>query len=109
MVQAETRWIRNTETYDPKNTTLVNVLITISVEEWAVWYSKPSEKVKLWLIVLIAFMFLLLKEDDYYMLAYVGSQADKFNDAVGAMNELLTTMPKLPVNLDLAKGQVKKI
>ena len=48
------------------------------------------------------------KEDDYYMLAYVGSQADKFNDAVGAMNELLTTMPKLPVNLDLAKGQVKK-
>jgi predicted Zn-dependent peptidase len=49
------------------------------------------------------------KEDDYYMLAYVGSQADKFNDAVGAMNELLTTMPKLPVNLDLAKVRLKKI
>ena len=27
------------------------------------------------------------------MLSYVGSQADKFNDAVAAMNELLTTMP----------------
>ena len=109
MVQAETRWIRNTETYDPKNTTLVNVfnnyfgggmgsLVFQTIREskalaYSTYgvYASPSKK-----------------EDDYYMLAYVGSQADKFNDAVGAMNELLTTMPKLPVNLDLAKGQVKK-
>ena len=36
-----------------------------------------------------------LKEDDYYMLAYVGSQADKFNDAVGAMNELINHNAKI--------------
>ena len=43
------------------------------------------------------------KDQDYYMLAYVGSQADKFNDATVAMNELLTKMPELPKNLELAK------
>jgi predicted Zn-dependent peptidase len=42
------------------------------------------------------------------MMSYVGSQADKFNEATVAMNELLTTLPELPVNLDLAKIQVKK-
>ena len=48
------------------------------------------------------------KNDQYYTMAYVGSQADKFNEAVGGMNELLTKMPELPVNLSLAKGGVKK-
>ena len=32
-----------------------------------------------------------LKQD--YTIAYVGSQADKMNDAVAGMNELLTTLP----------------
>lgn len=109
MVQAETRWIRNTETFDPKNATIISVfnnyfgggmgsLVFQTIREskalaystYGVYFS-PSKK-----------------EENYYMLSYVGSQADKFNDAVGAMNELLTSMPKLPVNLDLAKGQVKK-
>ena len=48
------------------------------------------------------------KDQDYYMLGYVGSQADKFNDATKAMNELLTKMPELNKNLELAKNQVKK-
>lgn len=34
------------------------------------------------------------KEDPYYVLAYVGTQADKFNDAIPAMQELLNQMPK---------------
>jgi len=42
------------------------------------------------------------------MMAYVGSQADKFKEATAAMNELLTNMPELPANLELAKNQVKK-
>lgn len=109
MVQAETRWIRNTENFDPKLSTIVNVfnnyfgggmgsLVFQTIREskalaYSTYgiYASPAKK-----------------EENYYMLSYVGSQADKFNEAVGAMNELLTTMPKLPVNLDLAKGQVKK-
>lgn len=42
------------------------------------------------------------------MVAYVGSQADKFKEATTAMNELLTKIPELPANLSLAKAQVKK-
>ena len=34
------------------------------------------------------------KADPYYIVAYIGTQADKLNDAVPAMNELLNNMPK---------------
>ena len=109
MVQAETRWIRNTEIYNPEKTTLVNVfnnyfgggmgsLVFQTIRESKAlaystygYYIQPQKK-----------------DQDYYMLGYVGSQADKFNDATKAMNELLTKMPELNKNLELAKNQVKK-
>lgn len=109
MVQAETRWVRNTEAYDPNKNTVVNVfnnyfgggmgsLVFQTIRESKAlaystygFYVQPQKKA-----------------EDYYMLSYVGSQADKFNDATVAMNELLTKMPELPKNLDLAKTQVKK-
>ncbi|MBV2224830.1 MAG: insulinase family protein, partial [Cloacibacterium sp.] len=109
MVQAETRWIRNTETYNPEKTTMVNVfnnyfgggmgsLVFQTIRESKAlaystygYYVQPQKK-----------------DQDYYLLGYVGSQADKFNDATVAMNELLTKMPELPKNLELAKNQVEK-
>lgn len=109
MVQAETRWIRNTETYNPEKTTMVNVfnnyfgggmgsLVFQTIRESKAlaystygYYVQPQKK-----------------DQDYYLLGYVGSQADKFNDATVAMNELLTKMPELPKNLELVKNQVKK-
>lgn len=109
MVQSETRWIRNTEPYNANNTTIVNVfnnyfgggmgsLVFQTIREskalaYSTYgvYASPSKK-----------------EDEYYMLAYIGSQADKFGDAGTAMNELLTKMPELQSNLDLAKDQVRK-
>jgi len=48
------------------------------------------------------------KTDKYHILAYVGAQADKFKEAVEAMNQLLNTMPTLPANLELAKLQIKQ-
>lgn len=109
MVQAETRWIRNTEVYNPEKSTIVNVfnnyfgggmgsLVFQTIRESKAlaystygYYVQPQKK-----------------DQDYYLLGYVGSQADKFNDATVAMNELLTKMPELPKNLELAKNQVKK-
>ena len=41
-------------------------------------------------------------------MAYVGSQADKFKEAVQAMDELLTSMPTVEKNLNIAKTQLKK-
>jgi hypothetical protein len=46
MVQAETRWIRNTDKYDAKQNTLVTVFNNILVVEWDQSYFKLLEKVK---------------------------------------------------------------
>jgi predicted Zn-dependent peptidase len=47
------------------------------------------------------------KEDPFYMSAYVGTQADKMNEAVKAMNELLNDMPQSDKNLSLAKDAIR--
>lgn len=45
-------------------------------------------------------------KDPYYIIAYVGTQADKFNDAVPAMNELLNQMPKSDNSFETAKSSI---
>jgi predicted Zn-dependent peptidase len=47
------------------------------------------------------------KEDPMYIIAYVGTQADKLNDAIPAMNELLNNMPKTELNFTAAKDALK--
>jgi len=109
MVQAETRWIRNTVPYNPNESTVIKVfngyfggsmgsLVFQTIRESKAlaystygMYRTPREK-----------------SEKYYMLAYVGAQADKLKEAISTMDELLTTMPELPANLDLAKEQLKK-
>ncbi|MDO4224473.1 MAG: insulinase family protein [Bergeyella zoohelcum] len=109
MVQADIRWIRNTDVYNPANTTKVqafnsyfgrgmgSIVFQTIRESKALAYStfgvyiSPSEQ-----------------NEKYYMMSFVGTQSDKLKDAVNAMNELLTTMPELPVNLELAKTGIKK-
>ncbi len=43
------------------------------------------------------------KKDPYYINAYIGTQADKLNEAIPAMNELLNNMPKAENNFESAK------
>ena len=109
MVQAETRWIRNTETYNPEKTTMVNVFNNyFGGGMGSIVFQTIRESKALAYSTYGYYVQPQKKDQDYYMLAYVGSQADKFNDATVAMNELLTKMPELPKNLELAKNQVKK-
>jgi len=109
MVQAETRWIRNTNVYDPAKTTLVNVFNNyFGGGMGGIVFQTIRESKALAYSTYGVYVQPQKKSDQYYMMSYVGSQADKFNDAVGAMNELLTKMPELPVNLELAKNKVKK-
>ncbi len=42
------------------------------------------------------------------IMAYVGTQADKFNESTAAMNELLTTLPKSEQLFETAKSGLKK-
>ena len=46
------------------------------------------------------------QNDPYYITSYVGTQADKFNDAVPAMNELLNQMPKSDNAFESAKVSI---
>jgi predicted Zn-dependent peptidase len=104
MVQSEIRWIRNNGIYDPSQAakiTLFNsyfgggmgsiVFQTIRESKALAYstfaiYSSPDKKDK-----------------DYAMVAYVGSQADKMTDAVGAMNELLNVLPESDKNFESSR------
>ena len=109
MVQAETRWIRNTESYDPAKNTLVKVFNNyFGGGMGSIVFQTIRESKALAYSTYGVYVQPQKKADQYYMMSYVGSQADKFNDATTAMTELLTTMPDLGENLNLAKTQVKK-
>ena len=109
MVQAETRWIRNTNTYNPAENTVISVFNNyFGGGMGSLVFQTIRESKALAYSTYGFYVFPRKKTDKYYMMAYVGAQADKFVEAVAAMNELLTTMPELPANLDLAKVQLKK-
>lgn len=109
MVQAETRWIRNTDVYSPEKNTIVNVFNNyFGGGMGSIVFQTIRESKALAYSTYGYYIQPQKKDQNYYMLGYVGSQADKFNDATVAMNELLTKMPELSKNLDFAKSQVKK-
>ena len=109
MVQAETRWVRNTDTYNPAETTTIRVFNNyFGGSMGSLVFQTIRESKALAYSTYGYYRIPTKKEDKYYMLSYVGAQADKFNEAVGAMNELLTTMPELPANFELAKEQLRK-
>ena len=95
MVQAETRWIRNTEVFDPNKNTIVNVFNNYFGGGMGSLVFQTIRESKA--LAYSTFGFYVApqkKEDQYYMMSYVGSQADKFNEATVAMNELLTTLTR---------------
>ena len=109
MVQAETRWIRNTDQYDVKKNTVVKVFNNyFGGGMGSIVFQTIRESKALAYSTYGVYVQPQKKDQEYYMMSYVGSQADKFNDATTAMTELLTKMPDLSENLNLAKTQVKK-
>lgn len=109
MVQAETRWIRNTDVYDANKNTVVQVFNNyFGGGMGSIVFQTIRESKALAYSTYGIYVQPQKKDQEYYMMSYVGSQADKFNDATTAMTELLTKMPDLGENLNLAKGQVKK-
>lgn len=109
MVQAEIYWVRNLEKYDAKKEGLIDlfngyfgngigsIVFQVIRESKALAYSTSAALLKP-----------NKKEDDFSFVAYVGSQADKLNEAVAGMNELLNDMPETKQNFeDTRKGTMK--
>jgi len=109
MVQAEIRWVRNTSAYSKEAEPVVDIfnnyfgggmgsLVFQTIRESKAlaystfaFYAKPDKK-----------------EDPFFTLAYVGCQADKFNESVIAMNELLNEIPDVEENIKNARAGIKK-
>jgi predicted Zn-dependent peptidase len=109
MVQAEINWIRNTGKFDPVQTPVIDLfnnyfgggmgsIVFQTIRESKAlaystyaYYSTPGKK-----------------NDNYSLIGYVGSQADKLGEAITAMNELLNNMPASEKGLETAKKSMKK-
>jgi len=109
MVQAETRWIKNNEQFDAGETPIIDVFNNyFGGGMGAVVFQTIRESKALAYSTFAYYLTPEKKEDPFFTLAYVGSQADKFNEATTAMNELLNNLPEIQSNIDFAKASVKK-
>ncbi|WP_028296813.1 M16 family metallopeptidase [Olivibacter sitiensis] len=95
MVQAEIDWFRNAEVYDPNKTAIIQLfnnyfgggmsgIVFQTIRESKAlaystyaYYSSPAKK-----------------DDRYSIVAYVGTQADKMNEAIAGMNDLINNLPE---------------
>lgn len=109
MVQAEIRWIQNTNPYNPKLEPVVELFNNYFGYGMSSIVFQTIRESKA--LAYNTFNYLVTpdkKEDKFYNIAYVGCQADKFNDAIVAMNQLLNQMPNNTINFANAKETIKK-
>ena len=109
MVQSEIRWIRNTTGYSPDKQPVIELFNNyFGGGMGAIVFQTIRESKALAYSTFASYVSPDKKEDPYFTIAYVGSQADKFNEAVVAMNELLNELPKLEQNFAFSKDGIKK-
>ena len=99
MVQSEIRWIRNNGTYDPAESAKINLFNNyFGGGMGSIVFQTIRESKALAYSTFAIFASPDKKDKDYTFVGYVGSQADKMNDAVTAMNELLNVLPESEKN-----------
>lgn len=109
MVQSDIFWVRNADLYNPNNLATVqlfneyygggmgSIVFQTIRESKALAYSTYS-------------YFGIPSNKDYRntIYAYVGTQSDKFNDAITAMEELMNELPHSPNNFNAAQANFMK-
>jgi predicted Zn-dependent peptidase len=109
MVQSEIRWVRNTNTYSAAEEPVVDIFNNYFGGGMAALVFQTIRESKA--LAYSTFAFYAIpgkKEDPFYSLAYVGCQADKFNESIVAMNELLNDLPNVAENIKFARAGIKK-
>ena len=109
MVQSEIRWVRNTNTYNPGEEPVVEIFNNYFGGGMGALVFQTIRESKA--LAYSTFAFYAVpdkKEDPFYTLAYVGCQADKFNESIVAMNELLNELPDVAENIKYARAGIKK-
>ena len=108
MVQAEIRWVRNNNIYDPREEALINMFNNYFGGGMSTVVFQTIRESKA--LAYSTFAYYVVpdkKEDPFYTVAYVGCQADKFKESIAAMNELLNELPENPKNFESAKSGIK--
>lgn len=109
MVQAEIFWARNSEQYNSTITPTVSLFNNyFGGGMGSIVFQTIRESKALAYSTYSYFALPNKKADKNAIMAYVGTQADKFNEASSAMNELLTTLPKSEQLFETAKSGLKK-
>jgi predicted Zn-dependent peptidase len=110
MVQAEIYWLRSLDNYDPKKEATVNLFNNYfgAGSMGAIVFQTIRESKALAYSTGAVLQTPAKKEDPFSFLAYIGTQADKLNDAIVGMNELLTDLPKNEQSLSDAKKSMMK-
>ena len=108
-VQAEIYWVKNLNVYDPKEEALINLFNGyFGGGMGSVVFQTIRESKALAYSTFAVVQTPVKKEDTYSIIAYVGSQADKMNEAVAGMNELLDDLPRADQNFINSKNSLMK-
>lgn len=109
MVQSEIRWVRNIPGYDPARQPVIDMFNNYFGGNMGALVFQTIRESKALAYSTNAYAAAPEKrEDPYFISAYVGCQADKLNESVTAMNELLNDLPAVENNLQAAKMGLKK-
>jgi predicted Zn-dependent peptidase len=109
MVQAEIYWVRNEGAYSPEQTPKVDLFNNYFGGGMStVVFQQIRESKALAYSTYAYYISPSKKNDQNYFLGYIGTQADKLNESIKSMNELLTVMPESEKGLTDAKDNMRK-
>ncbi|SDX13927.1 Predicted Zn-dependent peptidase [Hydrobacter penzbergensis] len=109
MVQSEIFWVRNLDAYDPKKEAVTGIFNNyFGFGMGAIVFQTIRESKALAYSTFAVLQTPAKKEDQFAFMSYVGCQADKFNEAVAGMNDLLNNLPEAAQNFDNAKKSLLK-
>jgi predicted Zn-dependent peptidase len=109
MVQAEICWIRNSGQYDVRKEAVVDLFDNyFGGNMGSVVFQTLRESKALAYSTYASYETPAKKEDPFFILAYIGCQADKLNEAIDGMNALLGDLPVSAKGFELARAGEKK-
>ena len=108
MVQVQIAWLRNTAEYSPRYTTLIDLF-----NEYygggmgSVVYQTLRESKALAYDTYTIYMEPSKQKERYTMLGYIGCQADKLDEAIEGMKDLLNHIPEAEKLLETCKKSIR--
>jgi len=109
MVQSEVNWVRNNGVYNPDNTATIGLFNAyFGGGMGSIVFQTIRESKALAYSTYAQYASPAKKGERYSTVAYVGCQADKMNEAIAGMNELLNTIPEADQLLETAKQGMRQ-